>query len=173
MRRAALLSVLLAACGGKVAVDADGPNQNPLCKDACAALVARDCGGSDCADRCNEVASSGECAAEVSALLGCLRDQASAAASCVIEACVPQRDALQTCRVGTSCESPILSQEGPDQIVGKGLCASVVEHAAMCDGSLQCACIVDVATIAMCTETGPFLADISGGCCAASFPQEG
>lgn len=189
LARLAFVALLASACGGKVVVDAPdegsggttsasstttttstsgGPDP---CVEACAALGAKGCAGADCVDRCEAVPST--CSATANLLLACLRDQAAAAASCIVDACITQREALMTCIVGTSCESPNVGPGNPGLLVGKGICGGMHEHAAVCDEGGHCDCVFDVDSLGTCQETGPFLADIGAGCCGSIFPQGG
>ncbi|MFT3770005.1 MAG: hypothetical protein QM820_31645 [Minicystis sp.] len=185
---AAIAALMVVACGGKVVVDKSGgggtgattttggggEGGSTLCLATCAALQARGCAGADCAFQCESILSGTSCPATADALLGCLRDQAATAPSCFIEPCQQARSAHHACETSaTSCESPLLGEGSPNLCVGKGICPGNVEHAAQCDASGHCDCLLGNGDVGQCQETGPFLCDMTDGCCGALFPQEG
>lgn len=179
------VSVVLAvtACGGKVVVDlagqggaggsatTTGAGGADLCEQACGVLAARGCADGTCAAPC-KVALTTACADVVVKLLGCLRDQAAGASSCLVDACLPEREDLQTCASKASCETPVMGSGDPGTCVGKGICGGV-ERATQCDGSGFCTCLLGPGTVGACQETGPFLCDFFDGCCAKLFPKGG
>lgn len=190
-------ATLLAACGGKVVVDApvggDGgaggtgaggttittststvtTGPGDLCAQICTFWDQSGCTMSDCATECAAAfQTAGSCTDELITVLQCIIAHPDPAGGCGMPAaCTAAFESYQSCIAPTSCTDTSCFQSSDGSCGCKGLCNGLTV-AVECTNGL-CTCNANGMQIGQCKEAAPSC-DPVGGCCGALFfAQEG
>jgi hypothetical protein len=143
-----------------------GTGMGDQCTQYCAALGAKGCGGGDCVARC-ESALGSSCGSIASMLVSCLQNYIGGAPGCLVAGCTQARTDFALCSAtALGCMDALVFDDTSGSCGGKGLCGGG-EPWVECDGAGNCTCHFDSSTVGSCHETGPFVCDITQGCCGA------